>query len=68
VLVTVGLILMMKMSATDGLAFVICGMVAGEAGFMLSNVPLTIAGSTGTGEHSRGLSAGLLNTSTRLRN
>jgi hypothetical protein len=43
-------------------------MVIGEAGFMLSSVPLTIAGSTGTGEQGRGLSAGLLNTSTQLGN
>lgn len=35
---------------------------------MLANVPLTIAASTGTGEDSRGLSAGLLNTSTQLGN
>jgi len=42
--------------------------VIGEAGFMLANVPLTIAASTGTGEDSRGLSAGLLNTSTQLGN
>jgi sugar phosphate permease len=43
-------------------------MVIGEAGFMFANVPLTIAASTGTGEDRRGLSAGLLNTSTQLGN
>jgi MFS family permease len=67
-LVTLGVLLMTGMSADGGLPLVISGMVIGEAGFMLSNVPLTIAGSTGTGEQGRGLSAGLLNTSTQLGN
>ena len=35
---------------------------------MLSNVPLTIAGSGGAGEDDRGLAAGLLNTSIQLGN
>jgi hypothetical protein len=56
------------MSTADSLAFLLVGMVVGEAGFMLANVPLTIAGSVGTGEDSRGLSAGLLNTATQLGN
>ena len=43
-------------------------MVVGEAGFMVSNVALTIAGSSGAGEDRKGLSAGLLNTSIRLGN
>jgi EmrB/QacA subfamily drug resistance transporter len=67
-LVTLGVLLMTGMSADGGLPLVISGMVIGEAGFMLSNVPLTIAGSTATGEQGRGLSAGLLNTSTQLGN
>jgi EmrB/QacA subfamily drug resistance transporter len=67
-LVVLGVLLMTGMSVDGGLPFVISGMVIGEAGFMLSNVPLTIAGSTGTGEQGRGLSAGLVNTSTQLGN
>ena len=35
---------------------------------MLSNVPLTIAGTGGTSEGERGLAAGLLNTSIQLGN
>jgi EmrB/QacA subfamily drug resistance transporter len=65
-LVAVGLLLMTPMSTGGGLAFVLLGMVIGEGGFMLSNVPLTIAGSGGTDE--RGLAAGLLNTSIQLGN
>jgi hypothetical protein len=68
VLVAVGLLLMMPMSAGGGLVFVLCGMVVGEIGFMLSNVPLTIAGSGSAGEGELGLSAGLLNTSMQLGN
>jgi MFS family permease len=65
-LVAVGLLLMTPMSVGGGLVFVLLGMVVGEIGFMFSNVPLTIAGSGGTGE--RGLDAGLLNTSIQLGN
>jgi EmrB/QacA subfamily drug resistance transporter len=65
-LVAVGLLLMTPMSVGGGLLFVLCGMVIGEGGFMLSNVPLTIVGSGGAGEDERGLSAGLLNTSMQL--
>ena len=68
VLVAAGLLLMMPMSAGGGLVFVLCGMVVGEIGFMLSNVPLTIAGSGGAGAGELGLSAGLLNTSIQLGN
>ncbi len=67
-LVTAGLLLMTHMSESGGLLFVISGMVVGEVGFMLSNVPLTIAGSGGAGEDDRGLAAGLLNTSIQLGN
>jgi hypothetical protein len=59
---------MTPMSAGGGLVFVLSGMVIGEIGFMLSNVPLTIAGSGGAGEDERGLAAGLLNTSIQLGN
>jgi EmrB/QacA subfamily drug resistance transporter len=67
-LVVVGLLLMTPMSVGGGLAFVLLGMVIGEGGFMLSNVPLTIVGSGSTGEDERGLAAGLLNTSMQLGN
>ena len=67
-LVAAGLLLMTPMSAGGGLVFVLCGMVVGEIGFMLSNVPLTIAGSGSAGEGELGLSAGLLNTSIQLGN
>jgi EmrB/QacA subfamily drug resistance transporter len=67
-LVAVGLLLMTPMSLGSGLAFVLLGMVVGEIGFMLSNVPLTIAGSGSAGEDERGLAAGLLNTSMQLGN
>jgi EmrB/QacA subfamily drug resistance transporter len=67
-LVAVGLLLMTRMSSGGGLVLVLCSMVIGEIGFMLSNVPLTIAGSGGTGEGERGLVAGLLNTSIQLGN
>jgi predicted MFS family arabinose efflux permease len=68
VLVAVGLLLMTPMSVGGGLAFVLLGMVIGEGGFMLSNVPLTIVGSGSAGEDERGLAAGLLNTSMQLGN
>jgi EmrB/QacA subfamily drug resistance transporter len=65
-LMAVGLVLMMPMSVGGGLLFVLLGMVIGEGGFMLSNVPLTIVGSGSAGEDERGLAAGLLNTSIQL--
>lgn len=65
-LVAIGLILMTPMPVGGGLAFVLLGMVIGEGGFMLSNVPLTIVGSGSAGEDERGLAAGLLNTSMQL--
>ena len=67
-LVAVGLLLMTPMSVGGGLIFVLLGMVIGEGGFMLSNVPLTIVGSGSTGEDERGLAAGILNTSMQLGN
>ena len=57
---------MTRMSEGGGLAAVLCGTVVGEFGFMLSNVPLTIAASGSTGE--RGLALGLMNTSMQLGN
>jgi len=67
-LLAAGLLLMSRMPSDGGLVLVFCGMVVGETGFMLSNVPLTIAGAEGTGEDERGLAAGLLNTSIQLGN
>jgi EmrB/QacA subfamily drug resistance transporter len=67
-LVAVGLLLMTPMSVRGGLLFVLFGMVIGEGGFMLSNVPLTIVGSGSAGEDERGLAAGLLNTSIQFGN
>jgi EmrB/QacA subfamily drug resistance transporter len=67
-LVAVGLLLMTLMSVGGGLLFVLLGMVIGEGGLMLSNVPLTIVGSGSAGEDERGLAAGLLNSSIQLGN
>jgi MFS family permease len=65
-LVAVRPLLMTRMSVGGGLIFVLLGMVIGEGGFMLSNVPPTIVGSGSAGEDERGLAAGLLNTSMQL--
>ena len=65
-LLRAGLLLMTRMSEGGGLAAVLCGTVVGEFGFMLSNVPLTIAASGST--HERGLASGLMNTSIQLGN
>jgi hypothetical protein len=59
---------MAGVSEEGGLLVVLAGTVVGEAGFMFSNVSLTIAGSGGAGEDGRGLAAGLLNTSIQLGN
>ncbi|HEV2076059.1 MAG TPA: MFS transporter [Thermoleophilaceae bacterium] len=67
-LIGVGLLLMARMSEGGGLPSVLCGMVIGEFGFMLSNVPLTIAATGGAGEGERGLVSGLMNTSIQLGN
>jgi EmrB/QacA subfamily drug resistance transporter len=66
--VVAGLLLMMGVSREGGLLVVLAGTVVGEAGFMFSNVSLTIAGTGATGEDGRGLAAGLLNTSVQLGN
>lgn len=67
-LMAMGLLLITRMSPSGGLAFVLLGMVVGEAGFAVSSVPLTIAATSGASEDKRGLAAGLLNTSTELGN
>jgi MFS family permease len=67
-LLAAGLLLLTGMSADGGLVFVFSGMVIGEAGFMLAEVPLTIAATTGVGADKRALAAGVLNTSIQLGN
>ena len=66
--VAAGLLLMLAVSREGGLLVVLAGTVVGEAGFMFSNVSLTIAGAGAAGENGRGLAAGLLNTSVQLGN
>ncbi|HEV2743651.1 MAG TPA: hypothetical protein VGV91_10880, partial [Rubrobacter sp.] len=66
--VVAGLLLMLAVSREGGLLLVLAGTVVGEAGFMFSNVSLTIAGTVATDEDGRGLAAGLLNTSVQLGN
>ncbi|HEX2183706.1 MAG TPA: MFS transporter, partial [Rubrobacteraceae bacterium] len=56
----VGLLLTASMSSGGGFTLVLSGMVVGEAGFIICNTALTIAGSGGAGEDRKGLSAGLL--------
>ena len=63
-----GMLLMMLMSETGSLLFVLSGMVIGETGFMFSNVPLTIAATSGVEGNDRGLASGLMNTSIQLGN
>ena len=66
--VVAGLLLVMGVSREGALLVVLAGTVVGEAGFMFSNVSLTIAGTGATGEDGRGLAAGLLKTSVQLGN
>ncbi len=57
----------MGLTPTGPVGAVVAGMVApGEAGFMLSNVSLTVAGTEGLSGDRSGLAAGLLNTSIQL--
>jgi MFS family permease len=59
---------MAGMSPSTPLAVLVSGMVIGEAGFMLSNVSLTSAGTTAVSDDQGGLAAGLLNTSIQVGN
>jgi hypothetical protein len=54
------------MSAESSLAWVLAGMVVSEIGFILSEVPTTIAGAAGLGQERGGLAAGLLGTGQQL--
>jgi EmrB/QacA subfamily drug resistance transporter len=53
-------------SPSRPVTLVVIGMVVGEAGFMLSSVSLTLAGTSGMDDDRSGLAAGLLNTSMQL--
>ena len=65
----VGLVLVAScLPSESGLAAVLFGMVVAEAGFMIANVPLTIAGTGGVGQDERGLASGVLSTSTEFGN
>jgi MFS family permease len=68
ILVGTGLGTMITGMSSDGslVMLVVVGMVVGEAGFMLSNVSLTVAATNGIGTEQGGLAAGLLNTSIQL--
>jgi EmrB/QacA subfamily drug resistance transporter len=63
--VAAGLIVMSG-GITEGPAVVVVGMVLGEAGFMLANVPLMVAATSGLREQHAGLAAGLANTGMQL--
>jgi EmrB/QacA subfamily drug resistance transporter len=64
-----GLILVSScLSSEGGLVAVLFGMVVAEAGFVIANVPLTIAATGNIGEEERGLASGILSTSTEFGN
>jgi EmrB/QacA subfamily drug resistance transporter len=64
-----GLILVAScLSSEGGLVAVLFGMVVAEAGFVIANVPLTIAATGNIGEEERGLASGILSTSTEFGN
>jgi MFS family permease len=66
-LVAVGVGTMIVGVSTGGaVGLVVAGMVVGEAGFMLSNVSLTVAATNAIGADRGGMAAGLLNTSIQL--
>jgi EmrB/QacA subfamily drug resistance transporter len=68
-LLAVGIAVMaLGMSGSGSTVTVLTGMVIGEAGFMLSSVPLTVAGTACIDNAQAGLSAGLLNSSMQLGN
>ena len=52
----------------DAVVALLCGMAVAEAGFVIANVPLTIAATGGVGAEERGLASGVLSTSTELGN
>jgi hypothetical protein len=65
--VAIGVVIMISGLTAEGeLALVLTGMVVGEAGFMLANVALTMAGTSAVSDDRAGVAAGLLNTSMQL--
>jgi MFS family permease len=62
----VGVALVLRMSANGTLILILVGMVVSEFGFILSEVPTTIAGAAGLGRERGGLAAGLLGTGQQL--
>jgi EmrB/QacA subfamily drug resistance transporter len=62
----VGAGLVLQISVDSSLIWVLTGMVVSESGFILSEVPTTIAGAAGLGKERGGLAAGLLGTSQQL--
>jgi MFS family permease len=60
--------MMAGMSAGGSIALLLAGSAVGEAGFMLSNVSLVVAGTSGLDDDKSELAAGLLNTSMQLGN
>jgi MFS family permease len=60
--------MMAGMSEAGNIAVLLAGSAVGEAGFMLSNVSLVVAGTSGLNDDKSGLAAGLLNTSMQLGN
>jgi hypothetical protein len=65
-LVGSGLAVMLVGVRSDQTLTVVLGMVVGETGFMLANVPLTLAGTAAVEAQDAGLAAGALNTSMQL--
>src|SRR5215210_3678520 len=55
-----------RLPSEDGLMIVLLGMAVAEAGFVIANVPLTVAAAGSVGEDERGLASGVLSTSTEF--
>jgi EmrB/QacA subfamily drug resistance transporter len=61
-----GMVLTLQMSESGTLAVIVAGMVVSETGFMLSEIPTTLAAAGALGRDRSGLAAGLLGTSQQL--
>jgi EmrB/QacA subfamily drug resistance transporter len=61
-----GMVLTLQMSESGTLAVIVAGMVVSEIGFMLSEIPTTLAAANALGRERSGLAAGLLGTSQQL--
>ncbi len=65
----VGLMLVASLvPSAGGLVALLFGMAVAEAGFVIANVPLTLAATGDVGEDERGLASGILSTSTEFGN